>query len=112
MINFFDKLKHLPSKLRCDNEPKMQLKYFLAWAHRNNIEKEHIQPGKPIQNAFVESFNSRFGDECLNEEVFLDLEDARKKIEKWRRYYHEQRPHTSLKFKTPKQFGEDFVQQT
>lgn len=57
----------------------MQSKHFLAWAHRKNIEIEYIQPGKPIQNAFIESFNSRFKDECLNEEVFLDLEDGKTK---------------------------------
>lgn len=82
----------------------MQSKHFLAWAYKNNIEIEYIEPGKPIQNAFIEAFNSRFRDECLNEEVFLDLEDGKKKVEKWRRYYNNERPHTSLKFKTPKKF--------
>jgi putative transposase len=52
--------------------------------------------------------NSRFRDECLNEEIFLDLRDAKKKIEKWRMYYNERRPHTALGFKTPKQFEEEF----
>lgn len=112
VTNFFDRLKNLPKKLRCDNGPEMQSKHFLAWAHKNNIEIEYIEPGKPIQNAFIESFNSRFRDECLNEEIFLDLEDGTKKIEKWRRYYNDQRPHTSLKFKTPKQFEEEFIKQT
>ena len=112
VTDFFDSLPHLPSKLRCDNGPEMQSKHFLDWAHKRNIEIEYIEPGKPVQNAHVESFNSRFRDECLNEEIFLDLADAKKKIEKWRRYYNENRPHTSLKFKTPKQFEEEFVQQT
>ena len=66
------------------------------------------QPGKPIQNAFIESFNSRFRDECLNEELFHDLKDAKKKIEKWRRYYNEERPHSSLGMKTPVDFEKEF----
>jgi len=112
MIQFFDSLPKLPSKLRCDNGPEMTSRDFLAWAHARKIEIEYIQPGKPIQNAFIESFNSRFRDECLNEEVFLDLEDARKKIERWRRYYNEKRPHTAIGNKTPKQFEEEFETKT
>jgi transposase InsO family protein len=64
--------------------------------------------GKPIQNAFVESFNSRFRDECLNEELFHDLADAKKKIEKWRKYYNEERPHSSIDMKTPNEFERGF----
>jgi len=112
VTDFFDCLPNLPNKIRCDNGPEMTSRHFLDWAHKRNIEIEYIEPGKPVQNAYVESFNSRFRDECLNEEVFMDLADAKKKIEKWRRYYNEKRPHTSLKFKTPKQFEEEFVQQT
>lgn len=108
VTGFFDSLTSLPKKLRCDNGPEMTSRHFLGWAHERKIEIEYIQPGKPVQNAFIESFNSRFRDECLNEEIFLDLEDAKKKIEKWRTYYNEKRPHTSLGFKTPKQFEEEF----
>ena len=112
MTEYFDSIPKLPRKVRCDNGPEMASQHFLDWAHRRGIEIEYIEPGKPIQNAYIESFNSRFRDECLNEEIFLDLADAKKKIEKWRRYYNEKRPHTSLNFKTPKQFEEEFVQQT
>jgi putative transposase len=108
VTDFFDSLPELPNKLRCDNGPEMTSRHFLGWAHARGIEIEYIQPGKPIQNAFIESFNSRFRDECLNEEVFLDLEDAKKKIEKWRTYYNGKRPHTALDFKTPEQFEEEF----
>jgi putative transposase len=111
LTNFFDTLPRLPAKLRCDNGPEMSSREFMDWARRRNIEIEFIEPGKPIQNAYVESFNSRFRDECLNEEIFLDLTDAKKKIEKWRRQYNEKRPHTSLNMKTPQQFEEEFVQQ-
>ena len=108
MITFFETLPSLPKKLRCDNGPEMSSREFMDWAYKNNIAIEYIQPGKPIQNAFIESFNSRFRDECLNEELFHDLEDAKKKIEKWRRYYNEERPHSSIGMKTPNAFEEDF----
>lgn len=111
VTDYFDSLSTLPLKLRCDNGPEMTSRHFLSWAHQRQIEVEYIQPGKPIQNAFIESFNSRFRDECLNEEIFIDLLDAKKKIEKWRTYYNEARPHTALDFKTPKQFEEDFEKQ-
>jgi putative transposase len=109
LINFFESLPVRPKRLRCDNGPEMTSEEFLAWAHPKT-EIELIEPGKPNQNAFIESFNSRLREEHLNEELFHDLEDAKRKIEKWRRYYNEERPHTSLKFKTPKEF-EDELQQ-
>lgn len=107
VTKFFDTLKRLPKKLRCDNGPEMTSRHFLSWCHARGIEVEYIDPGKPVQNAFVESFNSRFRDECLNEELFFDLADAKKKIEKWRMYYNEVRPHTSIGFKTPKQYEKE-----
>jgi len=110
LTEFFDSLPELPSKLRCDNGPEMSSREFMDWAIKRNIEIEFIEPGKPIQNAYIESFNSRFRQECLNEELFLDLEDARRKIERWRRQYNEKRPHSSLGMKTPKEFEEEFEQ--
>jgi len=108
MIKFFQTFKDLPAKLRCDNGPEMSSREFMDWAYKNKIAIEYIQPGKPIQNAFIESFNSRFRDECLNEELFHDLADAKKKIEKWRRYYNEERPHSSIGMKTPVDFEKGF----
>lgn len=108
LTEFFDSLPNLPVKLRCDNGPEMSSREFMDWAMRRNIEIEFIEPGKPIQNAFIESFNSRFRHECLNGELFFDLEDARKKIEHWRRIYNEKRPHSSLGMKTPEEFEEEF----
>lgn len=109
MTEFFDSLKNLPKKLRCDNGPEMTSEHFLDWAHKRNIELEYIEPGKPIQNAFIESFNSRLRDECLNEHIFHDLSDAKKKIEAWRRYYNNERPHTSIGFKTPNEYELSFT---
>lgn len=108
LINFFESLPNLPSQLRADNGPEMSSRLFMDWAKRRGIEIEFIEPGKPIQNAFIESFNSRFRDECLNEELFMNLADAKKKIEQWRRLYNGKRPHGSLGMKTPEQFEEDF----
>ena len=107
MINFFESQPLLPSRLRADNGPEMTSQEFLDWAYRRNIEIEFIEPGKPNQNAFIESFNSRLREEHLNEEIYRDLTDAKRKIEKWRRYYNEERPHTSLNFKTPKEFEDE-----
>jgi putative transposase len=108
MIDFFNMQAHLPKKLRCDNGPEMSSREFMNWAYKQNIAIEYIQPGKPVQNAFIESFNSRFRDECLNEELFHDLNDAKKKIEKWRRFYNEERPHSSIGMKTPSAFEDEF----
>lgn len=110
LTNYFDSLSKLPKKLRCDNGPEMSSQHFLDWAHKREIEIEYIEPGKPIQNAYIESFNSRLRDECLNEHIFRDLEDAKRKIETWRKYYNEQRPHTAIGFKTPKQFEKEFFE--
>lgn len=107
VIRCFESLGTIPKRLRCDNGPEMTSKDFLDWAYRNKIEIEFIQPGKPVQNAYIESFNGKLREECLNEHVFITLEDAKEKIETWRRYYNEKRPHTSLDFKTPKEFEDE-----
>lgn len=108
LTKFFESLDSIPKRLRCDNGPEMTSKEFLDWAYRKQIEVEYIQPGKPIQNAYVESFNSRFREECLNEHAFEDLSQAKRRIEIWRRYYNEKRPHTAIEFKTPNEFEEEW----
>lgn len=87
----------------------MSSREFLDWAYQKGIEIEYIQPGKPIQNAYIESFNSRLREECLNEHAFRDLEHAQKKIEAWRRYYNEERPHSALDMQTPVDFERDWI---
>lgn len=109
LIDFFENIDCLPLRLRCDNGPEMSSREFLDWAYKKGIEIEYIQPGKPIQNAYVESFNSRLREECLNEHAFRDLEHAQKKIEQWRRYYNEERPHSALDMKTPVEFEKDWI---
>ena len=75
------------------------------WAHRNGVSLHFIDPGKPNQNAFIESFNRSFRDECLNENWFMNLNDAKRKIEDWRQNYNGFRPHSSLGDQTPEEFA-------
>ena len=82
---------------------------MLTWAHRNGIELRLIEPGKPNQNAYVESFNGRLRDECLNEHWFTSLAHARAVIEAWRREYNEERPKKSLGGLTPAQYAKQLA---
>ncbi len=98
-----------PEAIRCDNGPEMTSRHFLAWCVERQIELVHIQPGKPTQNARVESFNGRLREECLNLSWFQNLFDARRKIAAWQIEYNEDRPHSSLGYKTPKEFAAQAV---
>ena len=91
--------------VRCDNGPELTSRHFLAWSIERKIDLVHIQPGKPTQNARVESFNGRLREECLRVSWFQNLFDATRKISLWRRDYNEQRPHSSLKYLTPVEFA-------
>jgi putative transposase len=95
----------LPQGLRMDNGPELTSRHFLAWCLERKIGMHHIQPGKPMQNGHVESFNGRFRDECLNASWFSNLFDARRKIVNWRDDYNQHRPHSSLGYRTPNEFG-------
>jgi putative transposase len=95
-----------PATLVMDNGPELTSRALDAWAYRNGVELRFIQPGKPMQNAYVESFNGRFRDECLNEHWFADLAEAREVIEQWRQDYNEVRPHSSIGNLTPREFRE------
>ena len=94
-----------PGAIRCDNGPEFTSLYFEQWSKQRSITVVHIQPGKPVQNGHVESFNGRFRDECLNATWFVNLADARRKIEAWRKEYNEERPHSSLAYRTPDEFA-------
>ena len=76
----------------------------LRWAS-GRLDWHYIEPGKPVQNAFIESFNSRLRDECLNEHVFLTLAEARQIIELWRQDFNRKRPHSSLNYLAPEEFA-------
>jgi len=94
-----------PLAIRCDNGPELTSRHFLAWAIERKIELLHIQPGKPTQNGRLESFNARLREECLRVSWFQNLFDARRKIAAWRKEYNEERPHSSLGYRTPNEFA-------
>ena len=106
MTRFMDTLGRKPKTIVCDNGPKLTSKAMLFWSQENSIKLKFIQPGKPTQNAFVESFNGKFRDYCLNLHWFRTLEEAREKFDEWRRHYNEERPRSSLGKLPPKQFAE------
>lgn len=91
----------LPKRLRLDNGPEFAGQVLDAWAYKQGVELLFIQPGKPMQNGFVESFNGKFRDECLNQHWFIDLDDARELIEIWREDYNTVRPHSALGYQAP-----------
>jgi putative transposase len=91
----------VPRRIAIDNGPEFISKALDAWAYRNGVELEFSRPGKPTDNAFAESFNGRFRDECLNQHWFASLEEARQIVEAWRVEYNTERPHRSLQQQTP-----------
>ncbi len=93
-----------PTELVVDNGPEFIGKALDAWAWARGVRLHFIDPGKPVQNAYIESFNGRFRDECLNESWFTTLADARGTIEAWRLDYNTRRPHSSLGDRTPDEF--------
>jgi putative transposase len=100
--------RRTPTELVVDNGPEFIGKALDAWAWARGVRLHFIDPGKPVQNAYIESFNGRFRDECLNESWFTTLADARGTIEAWRLDYNTRRPHSSLGDRTPDEF-EQFI---
>lgn len=94
-----------PQRIVMDNGPEFTGKALDRWAWEHRVHLAFIEPGKPVQNAFVESFNGTCRNECLNENWFLSLDDARTIIENWRIDYNDQRPHSSLAGRTPSEFA-------
>ena len=94
-----------PATIVCDNGPELTSKAMFCWTREKNIRLHFIQPGKPTQNAFVESFNGKFRDGCLNQVWFKDLEEARHEIEQWRQHYNRVRPHSSLGYIPPAEYA-------
>ncbi len=94
-----------PMLIQSDNGPEFTSRALDQWAYRHQVHLQFIEPGKPIQNAFIESFNSRLREECLNEHIFVSLDDARRKIEQWRVQYNRERPHSALGYLAPEEFA-------
>ncbi len=100
----------LPEAIVLDNGPEFRGRALAAWSEERGVRLEFIQPGKPVQNAYVESFNGRLRDECLNANWFTSLSDARRKIETWRQDYNQHRPHSSLDYLPPAEFARTAVE--
>jgi putative transposase len=95
----------LPESVRSDNGPEFTSRRMLGWAEERKTTLIHIQPGRPMQNGHVESFHGRLRDECLNANWFRTLNDVRRTLEAWRQEYNWERPHSSLAYRTPGEFG-------
>jgi putative transposase len=94
----------------CDNGPEFTSQHVDQWAQERGITLPFIQPGKPVQNAYVESFNRRLRDACLNQHWFTDLGHARRTIEGWRVDYNTARPHSGFAKRTSADFAEHYLQ--
>jgi putative transposase len=99
------KLRGVPESITTDNGSEFAGQAMDGWAHQAGVTLDFIRPGRPVQNGYIESFNGRMRDECLNGEIFFSLADAREKLERWRRDYNEKRPHTALSDRTPEEFA-------
>jgi putative transposase len=95
----------LPRQIRSDNGPEFTSRALDQWIYEQGIRWHYIQPGRPMENGYVESFNGRLRDECLNENWFCSLGEARKTIEAWRQDYNRCRPHSALGYRTPEEFA-------
>jgi len=95
----------LPERIRVDNGTEFTSKRLDQWAYLNGVQLEFSRRGKPTDNGLIESFNGRLRAECLNENWFLSLDDARSKVESWRRHYNGERPHSALGYLAPEEFA-------
>ena len=105
-LEHLSKQRPMPQVIRVDNGSEFAGKDLDAWAYWKKIKLDFIRPGKPTENAYIESFNGRLREECLNDQLFLSLEDAKRKLEAWRVDYNEARPHSSPGNRTPWEFAQ------
>ncbi len=101
-----------PTTIICDNGPEFASQALDQWAYQRGVQLHFIEPGKPVQNAFAESFNGRVRDECLNETWFLTLAEAEVTLGTWRAEYNAARPHGSLNNRTPEEFATSWFTST
>ncbi len=93
VLDWLKLIQGLPETIIVDNGPEFTSRAMLSWAQENQVKLHFIDPGKPMQNAYIESFNGRLRDGCLNQHWFRDLREARQIIETWRQDYNQERPH-------------------
>jgi putative transposase len=98
-------MRGLPEAITMDNGPEFTSRAMDEWAWRNKVKLAFIDPGKPVQNAYAESFNDKIRQECFNEHWFPNLSEARRIVEEWRQEYNSFRPHSSLGDLTPQEFA-------
>ncbi len=109
VVAVLERLAHdrgVPAAIVSDNGPEFCSQAVDAWAHARSVQLRFIRPGKPVENAVVESFNGRCRDECLNEHLFVSIEEARATLGTWRIDYNAIRPHSRLGNLTPEAFAE------
>lgn len=99
----------LPKVIKVDNGPEFISKELDLWAYSNKVELDYSRPGKPTDNAFIESFNGKVRQECLNQHWFLSLSDAKVKLDSWRDDYNHNRPHSSIGYQSPEEFAKSCV---
>jgi len=108
VLEWLSMTRGLPESITVDNGPEFAGMTLDRWAYAKDVKLAFIRPGKPVENAFIESFNGRLRQECLHQHHFLDLEEARKTIEQWRMRYNDFRPHRSLNGMTPEGFAQQW----
>ena len=96
-----------PDRILSDNGTEFTSMAILRWCQEQGIRWDYIQPGKPYQNGYIESFNGKLRDECLNESIFVNLQEAKRLVEAWREEYNKRRPHSSLNGKTPNEVAKE-----
>jgi putative transposase len=101
----------LPASITVDHGPEFEGQVLDAWAYSSHVRLSFIRPGKPNENAYIESFNGKFRDECLNEHWFVTMAHARRVIETWRAEYNTERPHSSLGDLTPQEYADRRIAQ-
>ena len=110
VVKVLEEVRDKPLSIRVDNGPELISKTLDWWVYFNGVQLDFSRPGKPTDNAFIESFNGRFRQECLNQHWFLSLDDAQHRVDLWRKDYNENRPHSSLGNRSPKEFAKVFCQ--
>lgn len=105
------KERGLPKSITVDNGSEFYSKAMDGWAYRNKVLLDFIRPGKPVENGYIESFNGKLRDECLNTHLFFSIADAQEKLEKWREEYNHDRPHSALAGLPPAAFARTLCQQ-
>jgi putative transposase len=112
VMNRLAESRGLPQSITVDNGPEFQGQVLDAWAYQAGVNLSFIRPGKPNENAYIESFNGKFRDECLNEHWFITMAQARRVIELWRIEYNTERPHSSIGNITPEEYAENLMAKT